>query len=331
MSSDRPISLGDLLRAWDQLDADGDPQTRRRIAALLGFEWSPEAVANLRSEATLRAAAEVAPAQTNAPTLMPGDAKQPPPVIKAAESQSDDAWVEALPSRSLGLPRWFEEVTPLPRAPDEGEKEPPAIDPLFRPQWKRALLYAALATVDHLGQPDVERIVGRLARGEPLSRIPRLPRLSLGAGVQVLIDDNKTMRPFAEDQRGLLDDIRGVISAELVRVAVFEAVPEYVAVEAEDWQWRAYQPPPRGTLVLALTDLGAGPAVPGVARGTPGAWLAFAERLRVAGCPFVALTPYPKSAVPPALRRRIATLPWDRSTTTAHIQRARRDASRGRS
>lgn len=331
MTGNPPINFGDLLRALHQLD-DGDPQTRRSIAALLGFEWSQqvEAAANWPAQTTLRVSPEVIRPAAESAKPLAAEPLKPPADIAAEPQTEDDAWIESLPSTNLRLPRWLDEIKPLPQALDETLNEPPAIDPLFRPDWTRALLYAALATVDDHGPLDVERMVERLASAEPLGRIPRLQRRHLGAGVQVLIDINKTMSPYVEDQRGLLDDIKRVVSAELVREAIFEAVPEQIAFEAEDWQWRAYQPPPRGTLVLALTDLGVGPAMPGVARSTPEAWLAFAERLRVNGCPFVVLTPYPEKGVLLAMRRRIATLRWDRATTTGHVQRTRRDANKGR-
>ena len=98
--------------------------------------------------------------------------------------------------------------------------------------------------------------------------------------------------------------------------------------EDDDKRRRVYELPKPGTIVLALTDLGTDRLIPGVERATDDEWLAFANRLSKVGCPFVVITPYPQSQIPSALRRSIATITWDRTTTTGIVRRSRRDLSR---
>jgi hypothetical protein len=346
LNRDRPISIGDLLRAVDSLGAS-DHATRQLVASMLGFEWADDDADAAKSEdsAGLNIAANAA--EVSPLPQKPVEAVQGPSEAvdaephQAPDEDEDKAWIEPLPPKSIRMPKWFGEVKALPAPATEELNDPPPIDPLFRPDWTRALIYNAIATLDNNGPLDIDRTIELLSHGEPITEYPRLPRLRLNAVVQVLIDTGKSMAPYREDQRAILKDIKRVATELMVKEVYFDGCPtrkevfyaDAAAIAAsddddDDKRWRVYEPPRPGTIVLALTDLGADRLIPGVERVTSDEWLAFSDRVSKAGCTFVVLTPYPQSQIPPALRRSIATITWDRATTTGIVRRSRRGANR---
>jgi hypothetical protein len=53
---------------------------------------------------------------------------------------------------------------------------------------------------------------------------------------------------------------------------------------------------------------------------TPAEWLAFIATAAAARCPVVVLTPYPVSRLPPAIRRAVDVVMWDRTTTASKVR-----------
>ena len=121
------------------------------------------------------------------------------------------------------MPKWFSKVKKMPVPENEELNDPPPIDPLFRPDWTRALLYNALATLDNNGPLDIDRTVELLLHGEPITEYPRLPQLRLGTVVEVLIDTSKSMSPYRADQRAILEDIKRVITESMVKKSISTA------------------------------------------------------------------------------------------------------------
>lgn len=328
------ISLGDLLRALDGL-GDTDAITRRAVAAMLGFEWAEETVkkTDMAPDKVSTIADEMANHFPRQPIAESQEkvvdiSQKPPPADLATADATDEAWVEALPSTSSQMPDWYYTVTALPFSAGSTVSARPPIDSLFQPRWIRALLQNALAVIDDRGHMDIERTVERLARAKPLLRFPRLKRMRLGGAAQILIDMSEAMRPYAEDQYAILDDIKRLIATEMVEEMIFKGCPSRGAGRRGDWPMPAYCPPHQGTTVLLLTDLGVGSNSISSERIMPAEWLSFADTVRKAGCELVALVPYPITRISPMIRRAFAVIPWDRTTTTGIAQRIRRDADR---
>lgn len=328
-----PIGFGDFLRATEALGAR-DPAERKRIAALLGFEWveSVEPPADSRraavrveqpSEASVGVIEETA-AQSESSAASGGVGGGREVGVIDVTAAPADLWVERLPQRSVRMPKWVSEVEPMPEPVGEERDEPPAVEPLFEPAWTRAILFAALAHVDGRGPLDLERTVELLCRREPLTRLPRRTKFRLKNDLQLLVDVNRTMAPFVQDQLALVDAIKRLVSAQNVEQLLFSICPTRGAGGADEWPWEAYVPPSHpGTLVMVVTDLGVTRAAPGVETGTTGEWLRFAGMIRRDGCQLVTLVPFPARRVPAALRRAMTVIPWDRTTTSGVIQKIR--------
>jgi hypothetical protein len=69
-----------------------------------------------------------------------------------------------------------------------------------------------------------------------------------------------------------------------------------------------------------LSDLGAGASHSGGDPAFADEWLEFFTTTSEAGCPVVALVPYPLSRVPRVLRRVARAVPWGRQTSIGTIR-----------
>lgn len=330
-----PIGFGDFLRAAEALGAR-DPAERKRIAALLGFDWVESAAQPPPTRRTTTGEQPFSEMSGEGTTESTRDESEEMSVVIVGGGEDDetgaggsggegvDLWVERLPQRSVRMPKWVSEVEPTPAPAGEERDEPPAVEPLFEPAWMRAILFAALAHVDGRGPLDLERTVELLCRREPLTRLPRRTKLRMKNDLQLLVDVNRTMAPFVQDQFALVEAIKRLVSAQNVEQLLFSICPTRGAGRADEWPWEAYVPPSHpGTLVMVVTDLGVTRAAPGVETGTKEEWLRFAGMIRRDGCQLVTLVPFPARRVPAALRRAMTVIPWDRSTTSGVIQKIR--------
>lgn len=57
-------------------------------------------------------------------------------------------------------------------------------------------------------------------------------------------------------------------------------------------------------------------------------WMSFAAIVRQANCPLIAFVPCALTRVPPALRRVLHAVPWDRATTVGLVQQITRGITR---
>jgi hypothetical protein len=307
------IWTADLARAMHDLHP-ADDSTRDLIAAVLGFE--PIAVG----------------AAPTPPTFGPLD---PIPIATAPDSAAADQQLPAsdllsrqtaierllplpsLPSRaSIGVDAQFEPVDPLRLdAPVPGEY--PAISPLLSALAGR-FIAKELVSSERVGhEPDLERLIAHMARHELPNPIPLETHRTLARGVQVLVDRGEGMEPFAADQQALVDLLRRLVGHALVSVQTIYEAPD----RADPlYPWK---PPPPGTPVLALTDLGLGSRADLSGRELIAAWRTAAAVLAPRRSTLVALIPYPRDRWPSELAAVVRLVEWDRPTTAAAARVAR--------
>jgi hypothetical protein len=319
-----PVGLGDLVRAAGGLEVNAD--TAREIAALLGLAAPPREGAPALSHRPPPQLVETLPERLRPPDDV--DDVRLPSAELASTGPRLALTIQSFPAPapSEAAPPWL--ARPLPPAPagEAAAAARPALEPLFEPARSRGLLSSVLATLHPEGEVEVERLVERVSRGRPVSRVPRRPHPTLRAGVQILVDRGAGMAPFARDAIELAARIRALAGASVTALLYFAEDPREAGPGARR-RWRRYRPPASGTIVVALTDLGihapdAAPAA--VVAG----WQAFANLLRRAGCRLVALVPAPLSRFPRALAAAFTLIPWDRSTTLASARRALDKATR---
>jgi hypothetical protein len=200
----------------------------------------------------------------------------------------------------------------------------PPIEPLLVARWTTGILTAVLATERADGAVDVDRLVDGLARMNVPERIPRRMRRSTGAGAQVLVDFSDDMFPLREDIFAIVARLRRVFAEEELTVLRCAGRPMSEIGPGPRATWGRYDemkvvPRP----LLAITNFGVFDTAPrDEAERSQREWIDFAHELKRRGCPFIALVPNRPESVPVAIRRHVAIVEWDWTTTAASARRA---------
>lgn len=329
MSIGRQISMGDMLRASKELGV-----SIASIAGLLGYEWNE---AQCEEESSRESSTKSHPRIYRSEKEEKGRHKEPReseqyrPARDSAKSiiefDDNDALVELSSHNNLRFerkPGQLQNVQPLRDLKDEKLEEPPEIDSLLYPAWSRAILYALLTRTTFSGDVNLEKTIEMLAQFKRMDCYPRKPVKNLRAGIQLLIDVNNLMDPYAEDQRQILTQIKKQLLADCqIDELYFSACPIRGAwhKDAADPYLPYRKPIWPGTPVLLLSDLCAGKSLFGSSSASLSEWLKFARELMAACSPVIALVPYPIHDIPVELRRVIKVVHWDRSTTTGMVER----------
>jgi hypothetical protein len=226
-------------------------------------------------------------------------------------------------NREEELPEWYVEADALADVDDEQLDVRPQFRPLFRPGTTRALLSTALATPSGEGDIDLEVIIEWITQLRPVTALPKKRLSSIRLGIQLLIDRGAGMSPFITDRELLVELIRDVVGRDSVEIFFFSDSPLRQVDRGDRYANRfRYEPPTAGTPVVVLTDLG----IAGQSSTSFGAkeeeWLRFARLVRGAECPVLAFTPYGPKRWPPALKKVMYILQWDRATNVSIIRRA---------
>lgn len=321
----RENALGDLLRAFKRLQP-ADDAGRAAIAGLLGLAWGREDVPAASVSPPPRPSREGEPspeAPALAPTPRPTITEMPSLPLQDAAAPT----LAPLPEQgehAASPPAWLVEADPLPLAADMPGPEPRPLEPLLDPIQTRALLTDALAATVADGPVDVRALEARICRVEPITDLPRLPRRSLGLGVEVLVDRAEALTPFFADQVALLERIRLLAGAENTQVLRFAGNPLAGAGPGGRRSWTPWKPPDPSRPILLLTDLGILDVADrdDEAPETGADWAAFARLAGKRGCPVLALVPYPRRRWPDEVIGLFPILPWDRRLLLKDLRQA---------
>jgi hypothetical protein len=294
--------LGDFYRAAERLDLSEEDVAR--VAALLGLETR---AVTLGAEAgsVVITGANIDMVVDERPPV--AESTRPPALLAKAVSTGGPATPESQPA-------WFNSTTPFPIEMTRHRSGKQPLDPLLAPRGARNIVAAIAATTVAEGEMDLERIVELVAHGELVTELHRRKSVTVRNGIQLLIDRSDTMSLFARDASWVEQQLGLVVGAGRVQPLRFDSLPQRgTGRKGEEWQ--AYRPPVAGVPVLVLTDLAA-PASD---------WTAFAETVRAAGCPLVALVPYPPHRWPAV---PLTIVQWDRTLDARGARTAMRRAQK---
>jgi hypothetical protein len=315
------IGGGDLVRALGKLQPQ-DEATQDAIAGALGFDLAVPIESPVDSNKTKRGVrtrkTQVRPEQHRGPSIqqtLPAGIREQRFELIPEKGKAAKAPMRMLaPESSAPLPdSGPEDVTPL--LPWE---------PLFNPQWSRAIVSTMAKIRTRAGPPDIETLVTAAAERRPMFSLPATV-LETASGADVLLDIGDSMTIFGRDQADLLQLTQRVLGSGCVSVYRFLGSPIRGVTTYFSLEPQAYQPPPEGWPVVLLTDLGIGA---GMAAPTTQEWRSFADIVRSAGCHLVALVPYPVARWPAGISSYMDVIQWDRRTSVRTIKRAIRHAER---
>lgn len=308
--SNRPeIWLADLIRAWRALEPDD--AAAAHVAHVLGLgAYGPVGALSAQRQQANPPRAEPAPldpAPSGESTWTAPPASRPtPPLLRPVGTAG---WPDEVDWRDASL---------LDRAPERDQPVDLLLEPLLEPNTAGPVLEAVLATGGPGDEIDIEALVDTIARHRLIEEIPLKTRPSLFRGVHVLVDIAEPMMLFALDQREVVDRLRALIGAWNVRVERFAGHIASGCGPGSVATWKAFEPPPHGTPVLLLSDLGLGTDPDDVAQE----WIDLADTLSRRSSQLVALVPYESGrwdALSSELRRSVGLVTWDRSTSVSDV------------
>jgi hypothetical protein len=213
------------------------------------------------------------------------------------------------------------------RGPALGEVQPehlaPQIPfrPLLAPRSADTVLRTVVSRRVRAGPVDTDALVQLMAQQRPVRALPLERVTTLSFGAQVLVDLGQGMEPFIADRRALLRQLSIVVGRDGLSVRYFRYAPLRGVSDTGHGRRQAYQPPPPGTRVLILSDLGLSGPVGDTRRAPRAEWESFAQVINRNGCQAAALVPIHPSRWPGWLVRLFPLVSWDRHTTAGEAAR----------
>jgi hypothetical protein len=215
-------------------------------------------------------------------------------------------------------PAWLA-VTPVLSGARPGGATVPA-EPLLPAGRARSSMILLTATPDRGRRLDVPALLRQVALLKPLSAMYE-DELRTAAFVQLLVDVGEAMQPFTEDLAFLADQLIDVAGQDRVEERTFTGTPRRgLDPDPFGGSGRPWKPPPPGSLVVVLSDLGVGGPVGDRDRAPAREWLMVARAIAEAQANVRVLTPFPLHRVPTPLARKLRITPWD---DLAHLVRLR--------
>ncbi|HND39957.1 MAG TPA: hypothetical protein PLH41_13240, partial [Accumulibacter sp.] len=301
------VSRADLLR----IRAEHGVQALELAAVALGYERraAPQAV-------VVSADALVTPVGFGLASVGPPPLPERPAALPTARffHVTEHRQSEPSPEQSApdGVPDWVAAGPALSedRSPLPGSVRLPAAPALTR--WSRLwpFLRRALGQSMVSQQPDLQRLVERLTRGEALPRIPRQRRHGWSSRIALLVDYPSRTQTFHADFNqlcGALEKRHGSLGLER-RILVGEPGRQPLVRRPLRGATERWQMPAATTPLLILSDLGLLDNAPETQLG----WKRFAARLRSAACPALVLCPVPAALHPRSVQRSVEIVEWDR-------------------
>lgn len=297
------IGRADLLEC---LRAHG-PEKLEALASALGYEALPDAPVNIAyGRLVLPPIVGTGFSTTETPISAPQ--AQYLRVVSRRYLNPDDAPGE--------VPDWFRQAQaysaedPELYAPENARPPPQA--PLV--PWSRLwpFLKRTLGTRRLGHKPDIPRLVERVARGQTVTRVPRVARRAWAGECRLIFDFAPALTPFwadFHDLRRRLQSLRG--QAGLSLVAFPEGDPGGRCWIGGPDGWREVPRYPAlapAAPLLILSDLGWHDATDARRRR----WLSFGARLKAAGRRPPVLAPCPPRRWTPELAQAYRPVCWDR-------------------
>jgi hypothetical protein len=200
---------------------------------------------------------------------------------------------------------------PLPPRGRSEIRMPLAYRALLDPRVAAELMLTAASTNSPTAEIDVEAAVDLMSRQQPLTELPRLHRVSVDTGVQVLVDVGESMQPFLRDQMEFVTELGKLVGARIDAGFFADDPGTGTGPTRRRGSWKRYQLPRNGEPVIVLSDLGFG--IPRRQEATR-AWRMISRQMRERGSPVVVFAPLEPGRVPKSLRRSLEFVFWDRST-----------------
>jgi hypothetical protein len=188
-------------------------------------------------------------------------------------------------------PEWLSDAPHISFSGVLGPGPPPA--PPLSPSQARAAMATFASTRRPGSQLDIDWLSARVTTLAPIVPPRFVLELRIAPVVELLADCGQGMEPFAADLRFLTAELVGVAGADRVERRAFLGTP-LRGVDPDPFTNEAipWTPPSPGTLVIVLSDLGAGGPPGDPDRAPTAEWRAFASVISEAQARLRVLTPF---------------------------------------
>lgn len=333
--------IATLVRAVARLRI-GDSGDRALVDALANLiEPAPPAAPSMRKRALADDKRPRDPMSSN--VAGPADLPQPPPAMPPRDAETDrppsqprerksvDDRLVAEPSLLELMAERADLATPDRQAARVDADRPASatdaggpvapLESLFAPGRVRGILREMTTLTHASGGPDIVAVVRLIARAQPLTRLPRLQVTTLGHSVQWLFDAGPSMLPFARDKQQLAATALRLLGRDRVRIADFIGHPLQAVRAQRQVQWGELHWPPRGSAMVAVSDLGIGGRESTLLAPPWREFIAECKRRRLRS---VVLVPYEQARWPAVAAAFDTALTWDLGTGVQGLHRVRR-------
>ena len=281
--------------------APGDAETREALLAMLGLTTTVESGHTTVTLGVWKPSSTEAVGRTArppaAPIFLPAGLRriQQQPPLQRAEPGARTRVTQTTTAGPPPAPAWVSGPGPN-SCGDTGWLTASTAAITLSPRTERAILSAALGTYAEEGDLDMDRILESVAEKRALELTsPRQRVATLRRGAQVWSISGPGMDPYRQDVERLVAQLDSILADDRLTVAGFAGTPlrglDTPAGERSPWS-----PPPAGSPVVLVTDLGIGGPLVSEDRAHPAEWLAFASGVRRSGHPLIAFVRYRRGA-----------------------------------
>jgi hypothetical protein len=331
-SDSSEIGLAELLTALHELKVEKD-ETRALVAEVLGLAWrevkkpsSGEKTVTTpdRGSITDRGFVPTPELKVPKPSPSPEQQKRMPDIVLDPIKHEDLTFEDSTNDSILDA------IDVLEQTDIKKHMERPGYQPLLCDRWFQSLMSAMLATERASQEINWNALVGYLARGRPLKRLPFLPRPTMQRGLLLFLDRSRSMQPFWRDEEELLFRLQRLLGGHKVQECWLE-VDQWSPDGPKLEPYSPFPLPlPETTPLLLVTDFSIGGDISGH-RADLEPWLPLLELAQKNSCPVVALIPAPDSCWLDIIRKRIpSSFVWDRGTSITTVRRHRQRLGPGR-
>ena len=343
MTRPADASMADEVRALGWL-VPGDAPTRALLLAMLhgmppapgDAAPSPARSADAPDPAPIDAADGPVPIKRPpSPPPPPRPSSDPPPAPPAVPSPRPstaprgtlaDATTVTVLASHLAPPAPLRAATGLVAADDTRPLPAPVPAPILAAVHARAVLSLLAATRGEVNAVDLPALIEWLARGRPLTRVPRLQAMTTRRGVQLLIDRGAAMAPLAADREQVRAGMLRLLGADRVDTRYFAGCPTRGVGPGARRAWQPdWKSPARGMPVIVVGAFGLAGAALDDDWAAVSEWARFATLARAGGNPVIVLSPFGPERWPAELVRTFVWVPWSERLSAAQLNRIRSD------
>lgn len=329
MSKDN--TLADLFSALHHL-APQDSDTRMKIAEFIGIQAFAKKQPTVHDKLPEKAKV-TPPTSINNGNIT--DRQEPAKTTK--KPQAIESIFTTISSGSAAQPYWLASANKIAREQPSSKKQPLPFSPLLKQEWTRAILSRVVAITRKQPQPDIDQLIKKMVKVEPVVHIPNKEQLVSAPSIQLLIDKSEGMELFSLDQTNITRRIKALCGKDHLRLLTFNENPWLaedpfalqplntdVSVISSNNNTPTLSAPKKLKLspysvVLALTDFGANAKWPAASKQRLEYWQTYAAALAKIDCRLIILTPFPPTQWPAMDTASMKVIHWDRRTNLSNV------------